>query len=146
MSTKLPATPTSIAAARKRLSNDDQLAIIEASKFPGFNKEEAMKKWGIRRTLMYELLKNKNVLETKLNESPVRSAKRASGLSQKQIELEGRLFRWIGLNERRGLLLGGVKICKQDQNLANELTFSSGLQFTEGWLRVYVTVIEFKSK
>ena len=28
-----------------------------------------------------------------------------------------------------------VKICKQAQNLANELNFSSGLQFTEGWLR-----------
>ena len=27
-STKLPATPTSIAAARKRLSNDDKLAIM----------------------------------------------------------------------------------------------------------------------
>ena len=73
MSTKLPETP--IATARKRLSNDDKLAIIEASKSPGFNKEEAMKKWGIRRTQMYELLKNKKVLETKLTESPVRSAK-----------------------------------------------------------------------
>ena len=95
---------------------------------------------------MYDLLKNKKELETKLIESPVRSAKRVSGLPQKQIELEDRLFRWIGLNERRGLLLDGVKICKQDQNLANELNFSSGLQFTEGWLRVYVTAIEFKSK
>jgi len=35
MSTKLPATPTSIATARKKLSNDDKLAIIEASKSPG---------------------------------------------------------------------------------------------------------------
>ena len=43
------------------------------SKSPGFNKEEAMKKWGIRRTQMYDLLKNKKVLETKLMESPVRS-------------------------------------------------------------------------
>ena len=84
---------------------------------------------------MYDLLKNKKELETKLIESPVRSAKRVSGLPQKQIELEDRLFRWIGLNERRGLLLDGVKICKQAQNLANELNFSSGLQFTEGWLR-----------
>ena len=69
------------------------------------------------------------MLETKLTESPVRSAKRASALPQKQIELEDRLFRWIGLNERRGLLLDGVKICKQAQNLPNELNFSSGLQF-----------------
>ena len=52
MSLKLQAT------ARKRLSNDDKLAIIEASKSPGFSKEEAMKKWGIRRTQMYDLLKN----------------------------------------------------------------------------------------
>ena len=136
----------SSATPRRHLSKDDKLAIIEASKSPGFSKEEAMKKWGIRRTQMYDLLKNKKVLETKLIESPVRSAKRVSGLPQKQIELEDRLFRWIGLNERRGLLLDGVKICKQAQNLANELNFSSGLQFTEGWLRVYVTVIEFKSK
>ena len=28
---------------------------------------------------------------------------------KKQIELEDRLFRWIGLNERRGLFLDGVK-------------------------------------
>ena len=84
---------------------------------------------------MYDLLKNKKELETKLIESPVRSAKRVSGLPQKQIELEDRLFRWIGLNERRGLLLDGVKICKQAQNLANELNFSSGLQFSDGWLR-----------
>ena len=88
-----PATPASVATARKRLSNDNKLAIIEASKSPGFNKEEAMKKWGIRKTQMYEILKNKKVLETKLTESPVRSAKRASGLPQKQIEFEDRLFR-----------------------------------------------------
>ena len=31
------------------------------SKSVGFNKEEAMKKWGIRRTQMYDLLKNKQV-------------------------------------------------------------------------------------
>ena len=31
--------------------------------------------------------------------------------------------------------MDGVKICKQAQNLANELNFTSGLQFTEGWLR-----------
>ena len=73
-----------------------------------------------------------------MTESPVTSAKRVSGLPQKQIELEDRLFRWIGLNERRGLLLDGVKICKQAQNLANELNFSSGLQFTEGWLRGFL--------
>ena len=54
---KIPATP--IATARKRLSNDDKLAIIKASKCSGFNREEAMKKWGIRRTQMYEFLKNK---------------------------------------------------------------------------------------
>ena len=120
----------SSATPRRHLSKDDKLAIIEASKSPGFSKEEAMKKWGIRRTQMYDLLKNKKVLETKLIESPARSAKRVSGLPQKQIELEDRLFRWIGLNERRGLLLDGVKICKQAQNLANEPYFSSGLQFT----------------
>ena len=60
----------------------------------------------IRRTQMYDLLKNKKVLETKLIESPVRSAKRVSGLPQKQIELEDRLFRWIGLNERMILVNG----------------------------------------
>ena len=72
---------------------------------------------------------------SKLTKSPVRSTKRASGLSQKQIELEGRLFRWIGLNERRGMLLDGIKICKQAQIIASEINFSSGLQFTDGWLR-----------
>ena len=97
MSSKLSETP--IATARKRLSNNEKLAIIEASKSPGFNREEAIKKWGIRT----ELLKNKKVMKTKLNESPVKSAKRASGLPQKQIEFEDRLFRWIGLNERRGM-------------------------------------------
>ena len=66
---------------------------------------------------MYDFLKNKKVLETKLIESPVRSAKRVSGLPQKQIELEDRLFRWIGLNERRGLLLDGVKICNKLKTL-----------------------------
>ena len=38
-----------------------------------------MKKWGIRRTQMYDLLKNKKELEIKLTESPVRSAKRVRG-------------------------------------------------------------------
>ena len=71
------ATPT-----RRHLSNDDKLAIIEASKSPGFNREEVMKKWGIRRTQMYELLKNKKVLETKFTAIPARSAKRASSLPQ----------------------------------------------------------------
>ena len=125
----------SSATPRRHLSKDDKLAIIEASKSPGFSKEEAMKKWGIRRTQMYDLLKNKKVLETKLIESPVRSAKRVSGLPQMQIELEDRLFRWIGLNQRRGFLLDGIKICKQAQIIADELHFSSGLQFTDGWLR-----------
>ena len=51
----------SSATPRRHLSKDDKLAIIEASKSPGFSKEEAMKKWGIRRTQMYDLLKNKKV-------------------------------------------------------------------------------------
>ena len=55
----------SSATPRRHLSKDDKLAIIEASKSPGFNKEEAMKKWGVRRTQMYDLLKNKKELETK---------------------------------------------------------------------------------
>ena len=63
----------SSATPRRHLSKVDKLAIIKASKSPGFSKEEAMKKWGIRRTQMYDLLKNKKVLETKLIESPVRS-------------------------------------------------------------------------
>ena len=64
----LKATQFSIATPRRHLSKDDKLAIIEASKSPGFNKEEAMKKWGIRRTQMYDLLKNEIELETKLTD------------------------------------------------------------------------------
>ena len=53
-----------------------------------------------------------------------------------EVELEDRLFHWIGLNERRGeMLLDRINICKQAQIIATELNFSSGLQFTEGWLR-----------
>ena len=48
----------SSAPPKRHLTKDDKLAIIEASKSPGFSKEEAMKKWGIRRTQMYDLLKN----------------------------------------------------------------------------------------
>ena len=43
----LKAIPASIATPRRHFSKDDKLAIIEASKSPGFNGEEAMKKWGI---------------------------------------------------------------------------------------------------
>ena len=90
MQSEIKREKMSSATPRRHLSKDDKLAIIEASKSPGFSKEEAMKKWGIRRTQMYDLLKNKKVIETKLIESPVRSAKRVSGLPQKQIELEDR--------------------------------------------------------
>ena len=38
---------TSKASPRRHPSKDDKVAIIEASKSPGFNGEEAMKKWGI---------------------------------------------------------------------------------------------------
>ena len=36
----------------------------------------------------YDLLKNKHLLETKLAESPVGSAKRVSSMPQEQMELE----------------------------------------------------------
>ena len=39
----------SSATPRRHLSKDDKLAIIEASKSPGFSKEEAIKKWGIKK-------------------------------------------------------------------------------------------------
>ena len=58
--------------------------------------ELAMKKWGVKKTQLYDLLKNKHLLETKLTESPVRSAKRASVVPQEQTELEDRLCRWMG--------------------------------------------------
>ena len=73
---------------------DDKLAIIEASKSPGFSKEKAMKKWGIRRTQMYDLLKNKKELEIKLTESPVRSAKHVSGLVSNHTKLQ-----WLDIKE-----------------------------------------------
>ena len=38
---------TSKASPRRHPSKDDKVAIIEASKSPGFNGEEAIKKWGI---------------------------------------------------------------------------------------------------
>ena len=61
---------------RKRLKkNGDKLAIIQASKSARFDKEEAMKKRGVKKTQLHDLLKNKHLLETKLAESPVRSAK-----------------------------------------------------------------------
>ena len=41
---------------RKRLTNEDKLAIIQASKAAGFNKEEAMKKWGVKKIQLYDLL------------------------------------------------------------------------------------------
>ena len=52
---------------------------------------------------MYEILKNKKVLETKLRESPVRSAKHVSGLPKKQVELEGHLFLCIEMRSLHGL-------------------------------------------
>ena len=61
---------------------------------------------------MYDLLKNKKELETKLIESPVRSAKHVSGLPQKQIELEDRLFR--SKSRRRALLQTPSKKFKGD--------------------------------
>ena len=53
----LKAIPTSIAIPRRNIVKDDKKAIIEASKSPGFNGEEAMKKWGTllnkQKTLLY---------------------------------------------------------------------------------------------
>ena len=120
---------------RRRLTNNDKLAIIEASKSAGFNKEEAMKEYGIRKTQMYDILKNKDVLETKLAASPAGSAKRVSSLPKDQIELEDRLCRWIGLKERKGMLCDGLKIKRQAQNIAKEIKLLNPVVFSDGWLR-----------
>ena len=50
-----------------------------------------------------EILKNQKVLETKLTESPVRSARHVSGLPKKLIELEDRLFLCITMRSFHGL-------------------------------------------
>ena len=71
------------------------MAIIEASR-------EALKNWGIRKTQMYEICVKK-VLEAKLTESPVRSAKHVSGLPKKQVELDGHLFLCIAMRSLHGL-------------------------------------------
>ena len=52
-----------------------------------------------KKDLMYEILKNKKVIETKLTESPVKSAKHVSGLPKKQVELEGHLSIPLHCNE-----------------------------------------------
>ena len=52
---------------------------------------------------MYEILKNKKVLEAKLTESLVRSAKHVSGLPKKQVELDGHLFLCIAMRSLHGL-------------------------------------------
>ena len=52
---------------------------------------------------MYEILKNKKVIETKLTESPVRSAKHVSGLPKKQVELDDHLFLCIAMRSLHGL-------------------------------------------
>ena len=79
---------------------------------------------------MYDLLQKKKLLETKLAESPVRSAKRVSSLPQEQTELEDRLCRWMGSKERQGLLLDAFKIQTQAKKIAQEMNFSK-LQFSD---------------
>ena len=92
-----------------------------------------MKKWGVKKTQLYDLLKNKHLLETKLAESPVRSAN-----SQEQTELEDQLDLccWMKSKERQGLLLEAemFKIQTQAKNIAKEMHFSR-LQFTDSWFR-----------
>ena len=74
-----------------------------------------MKKWGVKKTQLYDLLKNKHLLETKLAESPVRSAN-----SQEQTELEDQLDLccWMESKKRQGLLLDAFKIQTQAKNIA----------------------------
>ena len=72
---------------RTRLSDKEKFEILLASKRPGFNKEEVMKKYGISKSAFY------NIIKQKLDpvNSPQKGAKTHRDLSADRSELEVRL-------------------------------------------------------
>ena len=76
---------------RTRLSDKEKFEILLASKRPGFNKEEVMKKYGISKSTFYSIIKQK--LDP-VN-SPKKGTKTHRDLTSDRSELEVRLVRWI---------------------------------------------------
>ena len=76
-------------------TNDQKFEIIEASKKPGFKAEDIRKKYGISRTCIFTLLRQKDDFVERMVSSPVAgSAKCLKGVTGLHAEVELRLVRW----------------------------------------------------
>ena len=90
-------------------TNDQKFEIIEASKKPGFKAEDIRKKYGISRTCIFTLLRQKDDFVERMVSSPVAgSAKCLKGVTGLHAEVELRLVRWIKDSERRGIKIKSI--------------------------------------
>ena len=100
---------------RKRLSLEEKVQLIDDSIKPGFNKANAMKKYGISQAGLYLILKNKKEILESFNNANACSSKSKSNRPAHFQNLEEKLFEWFLNYRKTGLMINGPLLKSKDK-------------------------------
>ena len=120
-----------IPGTRVRLSLEQKVQLIEDSLQPGFNVLQASQKYGIAKSTVNGILKNKFALYC----HPV-SSNRKNITQGKNDALEEKLYEWYLQRQNEGLPISGPLLKARAEELANsyDCCASDGFKFSSGWL------------
>ena len=128
-------------STRTRLDLDQKLKLIEDSMKPGFSIQKAAQEYGLSRSGIYGILKNKFAIYC---HPAIEKRGSSSGSIRKlswnpNAQLESVLFDWYQERVQQDLPISGLMIKTKAKELSNSYAISSSspenhIKFSDGWL------------
>ena len=122
---------------RTRISLEDKVKLIEDSKRPGFNRKDAMEKYGIGRNAVSTILKDQAKILKCLDSGSI--SKTAKSVRKSPLaELECKLYEFLTEKTRKGLPINGPLLTEQAKIIHERMKLTSDIplefEFSTGWL------------
>lgn len=127
------------AKTRTRLDLDQKLKLIEDSMKPGFNISKAARQYGLSRSGIYSILKNKFAIYCHPSIEKREKSKIKKLSWNPNAQLESALFDWYQARVQQDLPVSGLMIKTKAKELSNSYAISSSsdnniIKFSDGWL------------
>ena len=124
---------------RTRLDLDQKLKLIEDSMKPGFNISKAARQYGLSRSGIYSILKNKFAIYCHPSIEKREKSKIKKLSWNPNAQLESALFDWYQTRVQQDLPVSGLMIKTKAKELSNSYAISSSsdnniIKFSDGWL------------
>ena len=119
-------------SSRKRLNFKEKAKILEEYSKQA-DKEKICKEFGIGKTCLYQILKDKDTILSMNDKKNSANAKKFAIM--KGDDLENQLCLWIKSKNEKGMVLSGDDVKVKAKMLSENLGYEKRINFSNGWLQ-----------